>query len=298
MTNTNTENKEPVIIAEHITKLFPLRSQRKRKKRESIFSYLRKEMSFSKKEDLFKALDDVSFMVYPGEAVGIVGSNGSGKSTLLRVLTGITQPSSGNVVIKGSYGELFSLNGPLNKDLTGRQNIYLYAALKGISKREIEEIMNEIINFSEIGRFIEEPVKTYSSGMRSRLGFSLIVHTMPKIMFIDEALSAGDASFSRKCDQKFAEYLQDHTKTMLIVSHSSNALKRICSRIIWLERGVIKMEGEVDEVLTAYAEYMSDFSLRKADRKVRRQEEKERRKRERKGSNKRKKMDESEKSGN
>ena len=251
-------DQEPVIIAKNITKLFPLKEKRKKRRRESTLSYIRKELSFNRNRNMFKALDNVSFEVFRGEAVGIIGSNGAGKSTLLRVLTGITQPTSGTVYIDGSHGELFSLNATLNKDLTGRRNIYLYAAFKGIPKAVIEEKIDDIIKFSELKRFIDEPVKTYSSGMRGRLGFSMVTAGLPEIMFIDEALGAGDARFKNKCNIRLKEMLSTDNRTIVIVSHSMGAIRRLCSRLIWLEKGVIRMDGGVDEVAKAYEEYMAE----------------------------------------
>ena len=245
---------DPIIVAKNITKLYPFRHKRKMRRAESLISYLRKEREFGKKRNMFKALDNVNFEVYPGECVAIIGQNGSGKSTLLRVLTGITQPSSGYAFVNGSFGELFSLNSGFDKDLSGRQNIYLYSALKGISRNEIETHIEDIIAFSELGDFIDQPIKTYSSGMRSRLGFSLMTAILPKVMFIDEALGTGDVRFQAKCNQRIEAMTRDKSRTFVIVSHSMNNLRELCSRAIWLDKGVLKLDGAVDEVIDAYLE--------------------------------------------
>lgn len=247
--------KAPLIEVKNVSKYFPMIGQVHQLKSQDRFTIVRNLFASRDKAYNHQALDDISFDVYPGEAVGIIGRNGSGKSTLLRIMTGILQPSSGNAVVKGTYGELFSLNSGFHMKLTGRQNIYLYGALKGIPKNVIEEREDEIIKFSGIGRYIDEPMKTYSSGMRGRLGFSLVIINLPNILFIDEALSTGDKRFRMKCNQKFAEWLETGERTLILVSHSENAIRDICNRVIWLHEGKILMDGEPDTVLSAYEEY-------------------------------------------
>jgi ABC-type polysaccharide/polyol phosphate transport system ATPase subunit len=262
---------KPIIIARNITKYYPLRHARKFRRGETIFSYFKKDKSFQKNENTFKALDNVSFEIYPGETVGLIGRNGSGKSTLLRILTGIMKPTSGFATVEGNFGELFSLNSGFDNSLTGRQNMYLYAALKGIPKAEIEGKIPEIIRFSELRQFIDQPVKTYSSGMRGRLGFSLVTAILPKVMFIDEALGAGDASFRKKCDRRFIEFQQDPTNTLVLVSHSMSEIKKLCRRAIWLDQGVIRTDGESEAVVDTYLDYLADNEegkdLQKQERK-------------------------------
>ena len=245
--------EQVVISVENVTKHFPLHPQLMRK-REKIGSFMSRRLFRSRKSEPFLALNNISFSVNAGEAVGLVGSNGAGKSTLLRVLTGISVPTSGDVMVTGKYRELFALNAGFNMNLSGRKNIYLYGAMKNILEKEIKDKMDGIIKFSGLGEFIDEPVKNYSSGMRGRLGFSLITHTAPDILFIDEALSTGDAAFKEKCNQILLQFREDR-KTLVIVSHGLGILKTLCTRIIWLERGAIKMDGPVDDVLTQYGSY-------------------------------------------
>ena len=248
--------KSPLIIVDNVTKYYPLRGKDSKKRNGGKLTKLTDVIFSNKNRKEVKVLDNVSFKVYPGESIGLVGSNGSGKSTLVRIITGITNPTSGNAIVKGEFGELFSLNTGFNMQLTGRQNIYLYAAMKGISKKQIEERMDEIIEFSEIGQYIDEAVKTYSSGMRGRLGFSMAIHNIPDVVFIDEALSTGDQRFQNKCENKFEEWLSSGNRTLILVSHLESAVRHICNRAIWLEKGIIKMIGSVDEIYNAY----NDFS--------------------------------------
>jgi len=257
--------KKPIVIAEHITKYYPRHPQLMRK-REKLSRYLSHIFTKQEMNERFLAIDNVSFNIYPGETIGIVGNNGAGKSTLLRVITGITKPSSGIVTINGDYRELFALNAGFIMELSGRKNIYLYAAMKNISEIEIDRRIDEIIDFSELGNFIDEPVKTYSNGMRSRLGFSLITHTAPDILFIDEALSAGDTGFREKCNRLLKNF-QRQNKTFVIVSHNLVTLKELCTRIIWLEQGQVHMDGQVDDILGEYQTYVQEKRKQKESRR-------------------------------
>ena len=243
----------PSVLIENVTKYYP-RHPQLMQKRERATSYLSRWFSKSNKSEKFLALSGINLAIFSGESVGFIGSNGAGKSTLMRIMTGISAPSSGKVTVNGKYRELFALNAGFNMDLSGRKNIYLYAAMKDISEKEIEEKMLEIINFAGLEDFIDDPVKTYSSGMRGRLGFSLVVHTAPDILFIDEALSAGDTSFKQKCNNTLLRF-RDEKKTLIIVSHSLATLQELCSRVIWLEKGVIKMDGSTDDVLIEYQKF-------------------------------------------
>jgi ABC-type polysaccharide/polyol phosphate transport system ATPase subunit len=257
--------KQPSILVENITKYYPRHPQLMRK-RVKATNYLSRWFSKKNKPEKFLALSNINLKIFPGETVGLVGSNGAGKSTLLRVITGISAPSSGTITIRGEFRELFALNAGFNMDLSGRKNIYLYAAMKDISEKEIEGKVDEIIKFASLQEFIDDPVKTYSSGMRGRLGFSLITHTAPDILFIDEALSAGDTAFKQKCNDTLLRFRQER-KTLVIVSHGLSTLKELCTRIVWLEKGTIKMDGSVDEVLIEYQNYQEERN--KPNKKVR-----------------------------
>jgi lipopolysaccharide transport system ATP-binding protein len=197
------------------------------------------------------ALRDVSFDVQPGEVVGIIGRNGAGKSTLLKVLSRITKPSRGRIRIRGRVASLLEVGTGFHPELTGRENIFLNGAILGMTRREIARKFDEIVQFAEVDRFIDTPVKRYSSGMYLRLAFGVAAHLEPEILVIDEVLAVGDASFQRKCLSKM-EDVGRHGRTVLFVSHSMTAINRLCSRAILLERGTIIDDGISHRVTSSY----------------------------------------------
>jgi teichoic acid transport system ATP-binding protein len=199
-----------------------------------------------------KALDHVSFKIYKGESLGIVGNNGAGKSTILKMITGVTFPSSGEVVVHGRVAALLELTAGFSPEMTGRENIYLKGYLLGLSDAHIKEIEDEIIEFAELGEYIDQPVRTYSSGMKMRLGFAININTNPEILVIDEALSVGDAKFKDKCNRKIHELI-DSGVTVLFVSHSVNMVKDTCNRAIYLKKGKIMYDGDVDTALEMHS---------------------------------------------
>lgn len=207
----------------------------------------------------FWALKNISFTVRAGERVGIMGHNGAGKSTLLKILSRVVNPTEGEAFIHGRSTSLLEVGTGFNPDLTGRQNVYLNASLHGLTRPEINDRMDAILEFSEIGRFIEEPVSTYSTGMRARLGFSVAAHLEPDILMLDEVLSVGDASFQKKCLTRM-EDLTGHGRTILFVSHSTGTVRKFCDRCIWLSNGEVVMDGPVHDVCEAYEAKMSDIS--------------------------------------
>jgi lipopolysaccharide transport system ATP-binding protein len=213
----------------------------------------------SRAEREFWALKDISFKLHAGERLGIIGQNGAGKSTLLKILSRVLNPTAGEAFIYGRVTSLLEVGTGFNPALTGRQNIYLNAALHGLKRHEIDKQMSAIIDFSEIGRFVDEPVKTYSTGMRSRLGFSVAAHLDPDILMLDEVLSVGDASFQRKCLERMDD-LTGHDRTLIFVSHSIGAVRRFCDRCIWLNHGEIVMDGDAKEVCEAYEGQMMQVS--------------------------------------
>lgn len=206
----------------------------------------------------FEALHGISFEVKRGEIVGLVGRNGSGKSTLLRVLAGIFEPDSGTVDLHGSTVSLLALGVGFLKELSGRDNIYLSAMLLGFTKQEIDAQIDEIIAFSELGEFIEKPVRTYSSGMTSKLGFAITAILQTDIVLVDEVLSVGDAKFKKKSFNKMMELISDKSRTVIIVSHDSRTIRQLCSTVIWLHDGDIRMIGPTKEVMDAYNAFMED----------------------------------------
>lgn len=233
----------------HISKTFDLHIQRSRTLQETFVSLF--QCKENQPQATLKVLDDVSFTVEKGEAVGLVGPNGTGKSTTLKLINRILMPDSGSMMIDGRVGALLELGAGFHPDLTGVENIFLNAAILGISKKDIRQKLDSIIDFSELGRFINVPVKHYSSGMYTRLGFSIAVHMNPDILLVDEVLAVGDATFQRKCMDRIDELRRKKT-TILLVSHDVNAVQRICNRAIWMEGGKILADGNTEEVAQKY----------------------------------------------
>lgn len=199
----------------------------------------------------FIALNNISFDVNEGEILGIIGSNGSGKSTLLKILAGVCFKTSGELFIKGKVASILELGTGFNNELTGIENIYLNASIMGIGKEEINKIKDDIINFADIGEFINYSIKTYSSGMYARLAFAVAIHVNPDILIVDEILSVGDIEFQNKCMDKFKEF-KSLGKTIIYVSHGLDAVQNYCEKAIWLEKGEIKEIGSAIEVVEKY----------------------------------------------
>ena len=213
----------------------------------------------SKRVEHFEALHGVSFTIDQGEIVGLVGRNGSGKSTLLRVLAGIFEPDRGIVDLHGHTVSLLALGVGFQTQLSGRENIYLSGLLLGFSKQEIDAQIQEIIDFSELGKFIEKPVRTYSSGMQSKLGFAITAILKTDIILVDEVLSVGDAHFKKKSFAKMQELISEKARTVVIVSHNSSTIRSTCERVIWLLDGDIKMMGETGLVMDLYDDFMTQY---------------------------------------
>ena len=208
------------------------------------------------KLDVFEAVKDVSFDIEEGQVVGLIGRNGSGKSTLLRAIAGIFSADKGNINLYGKTVSLLSIGVGFKTNLSGRENIFLSGLLMGFKKSEIQEKLDSIIEFSELGAFIDKPVKTYSSGMYSKLAFSITAIMETDIMLIDEVLSVGDEKFKKKSYEKIKELISDKTRTVIIVSHSMDTLQKLCDHIIWLNNGVLMKQSETKEVLAEYKEFM------------------------------------------
>ncbi len=204
----------------------------------------------------FQAVKNISFSVPTGEILGVIGKNGSGKSTMLRALAGIYSPDTGVIDLKGHSVSLMAIGVGFKKAVTGRENILLSGMLLGFSEKEVRAKMPEIIEFADIGKFIDMPVKTYSSGMHSKLAFAITAILETEIMLIDEVLSVGDAQFKKKSYAKMKELISDKNRTVVIVSHSIETLKSLCDRVMWMHEGEIKMLGEPVEVLDKYEEFM------------------------------------------
>ena len=207
---------------------------------------------------IFKAVKGVSFEIPKGEILGICGKNGSGKSTLLRAISGIFSPDKGSINLHGNTISLLSIGVGFQKQLTGYENIYLSGMLLGYSKEQIDEKVDEIIEFSELGDFINRPVRSYSSGMYSKLAFSITAILETDIILIDEVLSVGDIHFKEKSYNKMKELISDSNRTVVIVSHSSKTITELCDRVIWLHEGLIKDEGDPERIMNKYEEFMRE----------------------------------------
>ena len=207
-------------------------------------------------EETFEAVKNVSFTVEKGGILGIIGRNGSGKSTLLRAIAGVFSPNSGSIDLKGHTVSLMALGVGFKENLTGRDNIALSGMLLGFSEPQIRDKMQEIVEFAEIGEFIDRPVRTYSSGMHSKLAFAITAMLETDIMLVDEVLSVGDERFKKKSLSKMKELITDKNRTVIIVSHSIDTLKSLCDEVMWIHDGELREIGEPKEVLEHYVEFM------------------------------------------
>jgi ABC-2 type transport system ATP-binding protein len=228
------------IVVNEVSKQFTLRYHRTIK--QMTIAMLRRQ----KISDSFFAVNDVSFSIEQGESVGLMGLNGSGKSTLLKLINGVMRPDKGEVLTRGRIAGLIATGAGFHPQLTGRDNVYLNAAILGMSERETNRKFEQIVEFADIGRFLDTPVGFYSSGMFSRLGFAVAVHTESDIFLVDEVLAVGDKPFKKKCLARMQE-IRDEGRTMLYVSHAAASVKKMCDRVLVLEKGVLGFDGPVDE---------------------------------------------------
>ncbi len=209
----------------------------------------------SKRADVFWALQNIDLTIEKGQTIGLIGHNGSGKSTLLKLITKIIYPTSGEIVTKGRVSSLLELGAGFHPDFSGRENIYINASIFGLSKKEIDKRLDDIIKFSELSEFIDSPIRTYSSGMYTRLAFSVAVHVDPDILLIDEILAVGDVNFQKKCISKIKEFKAKGV-TMVFVSHNMNDVLEICDKVVWLDKGKIIDYGDTETVANKYLEEM------------------------------------------
>ncbi|MDD4371345.1 MAG: ABC transporter ATP-binding protein [Anaerostipes sp.] len=241
--------KKEVVKVEHVGMKFNLSQEKVDNLKEYIIKLIKRELSFNE----FWALKDVNFTLNKGDRLGILGLNGAGKSTLLKVVSGVLKATEGNVTINGKIAPLLELGAGFDSQYTGRENIYLYGAVLGFSKKFLDEKFDEILEFSELKKFIDVPVKNYSSGMKARLGFSVATLVEPDILILDEVLSVGDAKFRKKSEAKIMSMF-DKGVTVLFVSHSLEQVQRLCDKAILLENGRIISSGDIDEVSKIYLE--------------------------------------------
>ena len=244
--------ENPVIRIDHLTKIYKLYDKPSDRLKEAL------GLSRKKKYKELRALNDVSFEVKKGETVGIIGTNGSGKSTILKIITGVLAPTSGTVTANGRISALLELGAGFNMEYTGIENIYLNGTMMGFSKEEIDSKLEDILSFADIGDFVNQPVKTYSSGMFVRLAFALSINIDPEILIVDEALSVGDVFFQSKCYHKFEEF-RKAGKTILFVSHDLSSVSKYCDRVVLLNKGVKMAEGEPKQIVDLYKKLLVDY---------------------------------------
>ena len=249
-------NPNVVINVDNVGMQFNLSQEKVDNLKEFVIKFLKRQLSYKE----FWALRNISFEVEKGDRWGVIGLNGAGKSTLLKIVSGVMKPTEGNVEIKGKIIPLLELGAGFDQNYTGKENIFLNGAMLGLSKEFLEEKYEEIVEFSEIRKFINVPLKNYSSGMKARLGFSIATTIKPEILILDEVLSVGDAKFRKKSENKIKS-LFNAGVTVLFVSHSIVQVKALCNKAIWLENGEIVMMGDAKEVCEAYEEICKSESV-------------------------------------
>jgi len=236
---------EPAIVVDDVMKRFRIYAERNQSLKATLMRGRRAAF------EEFLALDGVSFAVMPGQTVGFVGENGSGKSTLLKCIARILRPDRGAIKVNGKLSALLELGAGFHPELSGRENVYLNASILGMSKREVRSKFDEIVEFAGLERFIDTPVKNYSSGMYVRLGFSIAINVEPDVLLVDEVLAVGDEAFQTRCAEKFSE-LRAEEKTIVIVSHGMASVRTMCDQVLWLQHGRIRARGDAGEVIDAY----------------------------------------------
>ncbi len=238
-----------VVDVQHVSMRFSLSSEKVDNLKEYFIKLVKREISYN----VFWALKDINLQVNKGERLGILGLNGAGKSTLLKIIAGVLKPTEGSITVRGVMAPLLELGAGFEPQYTGAENIYLYGAVLGYRKEFIAEKYDEIVEFSELGKFINVPLKNYSSGMKSRLGFAIATIVEPDILILDEVLAVGDAKFKKKCEAKI-QSMFDKGVTVLFVSHSLAQVKKICDKAILLEHGQVIAQGNIDDVSAIYEE--------------------------------------------
>ena len=237
-------NNDVVISFQNVSKEYKLYSSN----RARLLGIFFKRVPYKKK----LAVNDVSFTVKRGESVALFGKNGAGKSTILKMITGVTYPTTGEIKVNGRVSALLELTSGFDQEFSGRENIYLKGHILGLKDSEISALEEEIIEFSELEEYIDQPVRTYSSGMKSRLGFAINVNIKPEILIVDEALSVGDADFKNKCKEKVNEIINNENVTLLFVTHQKSVAEEFCKRGIVLKKGKLKFDGEIHEAVEKY----------------------------------------------
>lgn len=238
-------NEENRIVVEHVYKSFNIYLDKANSLKEKLLFWNRN------RKEKREVLNDINLTIKNGEAVALIGVNGSGKSTLLKLMTKIIYPNKGKITTNGKLTSLLELGAGFHPDFSGRENIYFNASIFGLTKKEINNRIDKIIEFSELGEYIDNPVRTYSSGMYMRLAFSIAINVDAEILLVDEILAVGDQHFQEKCISKMKQ-LKEEGKTMIFVTHSMNTVKQFCTRAIWLNKGKVKMDGNPESVIKEY----------------------------------------------
>jgi len=238
------EDRKTVIKFDNVTKRYKLFKS----DRQQLLHVFSRKKRYTEKE----AIKNLSFEIKKGEAVAFLGKNGAGKSTLLKMITGVSFPTEGDITVDGRVSALLELTAGFDSEFTGRGNIFLKGQLMGVPEEEMKRLEQDIIDFADIGEYIDQPVRTYSSGMKARLGFAINVNIMPEILIVDEALSVGDKAFRTKCLDKIRELLDDHGITFLFVTHSTDTARDFCSRGILMRNGEMVFDGDIDDAINKY----------------------------------------------
>ena len=241
------DEKKVMIDVDHVTIRFNLSNQKVDNLKEYFVKLLKRELMFQE----FLAVKDVSFQVREGEAWALVGTNGSGKSTMLKAISRILKPYKGTISVNGTVAPLIELGAGFDPEMTARENIFLNGCVLGHTEKFMQEHFDDIVAFAEVEKFLDSPLKNFSSGMRARLGFAIATMVKPDILIVDEVLAVGDVKFRAKCEKRMKELLEGGT-TLLYVSHNINEVKRLCTHAIWIDKGVERMKGDVKTVADAY----------------------------------------------
>jgi lipopolysaccharide transport system ATP-binding protein len=240
------------INVDNVTIRFNLGNQKVDNLKEYVIKLIKKELMFQE----FLAVQDVSFQVRSGEGWGLIGANGSGKSTMLKAISGILKPYKGSITVNGTVAPLIELGAGFDGEMTARENIFLNGCLLGHSEKYMQEHFEEIVQFAEVEKFLDSPIKNYSSGMKARLGFAIATMAKPDILIVDEVLAVGDVKFRKKCENRMTEMLSSGT-TLLYVSHNMDEVRRLCSHVVWLDKGRVRMIGQTEEICDAYVNQMN-----------------------------------------
>lgn len=239
--------KEKVIQVRNVSMHFNLMTERVDSIKEYVLKLIKGKLLYND----FIALHDISFDIYKGDILGLIGLNGAGKSTLLKILAGVLKPTTGTVKVKGQIAPLIEVGAGFDPELTARENIFLNGAILGYSRQFLESKFDEILDFAELQKFVDVPVKNFSSGMYARLGFAIATMVEPDILIVDEVLSVGDFRFQEKCEERIREMIS-HGVTIILVSHDSKLIRDMCSRVIWLEHGAIRKMGDTESICDEY----------------------------------------------